>query len=386
MESSSGLRVAVFPPWPGHLGNRILTPGDHSTVCDAFSQWRAKAAAEGYKIDTRDLCPPAQADILWFVDLPTRRADFETAVAAARPGTKLVLHLLESPVYAALAHLPANQVWFDRILTYDPKVAASSNRHRLCRIPYSGKSVGRGPPFAERRIAVMVNTNQAHGWTEIRGKGHGRTARPGIGRFLTGWQLPWYRWFNPCPGNLCPWRRRLARAADRMPQPVLDVYGKNWRGERIHWWRYPRPRPYYCAMAAPGADSFPDQSQGHSRKLELIRRYRFTITAENQVGDCGYISEKLFDALLADTVPVYLGDKYITNLIPAAAFVDAREFRSPHQLLTHLAHMSESEWTRRRAAGQAWLESPAARSFSAEAFANTATQVLRELSPPRTST
>lgn len=381
MSLSSGLRVAVFPPWSGHLGNRILTPGDHCTVADSFAAWRARAADVGFQIDTHDICPPAQADILWFVDLPVRRRDFAAAVDAARPGTKLVLHQLESPLYADAAHQPANQARFDRVLTYNPKIAATSTRHRLCRIPYAFTRTSPGLPFAARRVAVMVNTNKVVGWTERRGRGHGRTARPGIGRFLTGWKLPWQRWFNPCPGDLLPWRRRLARAADRMPDPVLDVFGQYWRGERIHWWRYPRPRPYRCALEAPGGDTLPDLSQGHAPKLGLLPRYRFTIASENQFGDYGYVSEKLFDALQAGTVPVYLGDKHITELLPAEAFIDAREFRSPRRLLEHLSRMPESEWTRRRAAGQTWLQSPDAQSFGTEKFVETAIQVLHELNP-----
>jgi hypothetical protein len=85
------------------------------------------------------------------------------------------------------------------------------------------------------------------------------------------------------------------------------------------------------------------------------------------------------DALQADTVPVYLGDKHITDLLPAEAFVDARDFRSPRQLLEHLARMSEKEWNHRRAAGRSWLQSPGAKSFNTETFVNTAIQVLHEV-------
>jgi hypothetical protein len=84
-------------------------------------------------------------------------------------------------------------------------------------------------------------------------------------------------------------------------------------------------------------------------------------------------------------VPVYLGDENITDLLPAEAFVNVRGFLSLRHLLEHLARMPEAEWTRRRHVGQAWLRSSAAQSFSAETFARTATQVLRELSPPRAS-
>ena len=67
---------------------------------------------------------------------------------------------------------------------------------------------------------------------------------------------------------------------------------------------------------------------------------------ENFRGRRGYISEKIFDALHAGSVPVYLGEERIAEFVPQQAFVDARNFRTRRELLAYLQSCSEPEWTR----------------------------------------
>ena len=60
-------------------------------------------------------------------------------------------------------------------------------------------------------------------------------------------------------------------------------------------------------------------------KRTVISQYMFNLAFENSIED-GYVTEKPFDALMAGTVPVYLGDsKHLKRLLPhpkAAIFVD----------------------------------------------------------------
>ena len=63
-------------------------------------------------------------------------------------------------------------------------------------------------------------------------------------------------------------------------------------------------------------------------KDELSAEYRFVMAYENFRGRRGYISEKIFDALQAGSVPVYLGEERIAEFVPPEAFVDARNFRT----------------------------------------------------------
>jgi hypothetical protein len=100
---------------------------------------------------------------------------------------------------------------------------------------------------------------------------------------------------------------------------------------------------------------------------------------ENFRGRRGYISEKIFDALQAGSVPVYLGEERIAEFVPREAFVDARNFRTRRELLAYLQSCPEPEWGEMRQAGQKFLHSAAFRSFTDEAFAERMTDVSRNI-------
>ena len=55
-------------------------------------------------------------------------------------------------------------------------------------------------------------------------------------------------------------------------------------------------------------------------KIDFLKNYKFSICFENSKKD-GYISEKLFDAFEAGTIPIYFGDDSVTKLINNRAYI-----------------------------------------------------------------
>jgi alpha(1,3/1,4) fucosyltransferase len=55
-------------------------------------------------------------------------------------------------------------------------------------------------------------------------------------------------------------------------------------------------------------------------KIDYLSKFKFTIAFENS-RRTGYATEKLYDALRADTVPVYWGDPYVSKIVNPAALV-----------------------------------------------------------------
>jgi hypothetical protein len=105
-------------------------------------------------------------------------------------------------------------------------------------------------------------------------------------------------------------------------------------------------------------------------KREVINNYAFTMAFENSI-EAGYVTEKPFDALVAGSVPVFLGDsKHLKALIPhpkAVIFVD--DFHSITELSNYLkyllsnetAYEEHREWRKhfsyeKNVAGKKWLE------------------------------
>ncbi len=137
-----------------------------------------------------------------------------------------------------------------------------------------------------------------------------------------------------------PWEPPEARAAN----PVVWLCRN--RDDRIG-------RGDYAAalMAHVPVDSFGDVlrnqpqriASGDEARLDLYRRYRFTLAFENS--DCpDYVTEKLFDPLLAGSVPVYRGTETVAELAPhPGSYIDARDFSSPEELGRYLVHLAAHE-------------------------------------------
>jgi hypothetical protein len=76
----------------------------------------------------------------------------------------------------------------------------------------------------------------------------------------------------------------------------------------------------------------------------------------------------VIDALVAASVPVYLGAPDIAAQLPAQAFIDARAFSSSEAIAAHMEQMSESEAAAMIEAGQKFLRSAHGQRHTYEGF------------------
>lgn len=362
--------VLIRPPWSAWLANRMFAQAEGCVYGSAFSLWRRIAAEHGYYLDTWDMHPLVEADCVWMMDLPPQRRTYELARRKARKGTPFVLQTLESPLLGPQNFVEANYRHFDAVVRFALPIDETIGYFGY-QLPNMLQFPSSGIPFAERRCAVMLNTNRVEGYFAVRQPG--LTGLPGVGRIFSGWKLSFGTKVCPALGELYSWRRVLARTADGVDSSVLDVLGRGWRGEQISWFPgYPN-RPYSCAKGDVDCDE----------KRELFTHYRFGIAVENYHGHCGYISEKLFDTLMAGAVPVYLGEERIEECIPPDCFVDVRDFPDNRELLLYLRCCPAREWQTMRDAGQAFLNSERMVPFTEEAFAKRMVQVLKSVVPNR---
>ncbi len=82
---------------------------------------------------------------------------------------------------------------------------------------------------------------------------------------------------------------------------------------------------------------------GRATKLSTISRYRFTIAIENSIAR-DYVSEKLFDPLVAGSVPVYLGAPNVEDYAPGLrCLIDVRDFDDPRALAERLQALADDE-------------------------------------------
>lgn len=145
-----------------------------------------------------------------------------------------------------------------------------------------------------------------------------------------------------------PVRKRLVEGL--ATRQAIDLYGKGWDTDAHEAVRS------CCRGLIPAGE-----------KHQTLANYKFTLCFENAIFP-GYVTEKIFDAILAGSVPVYLGDPNILDTVPREVFVDARTHGDAEKLHHHLAAMPEDEYHARLKAGKEFLASAAFKHFDHETF------------------
>ena len=106
-------------------------------------------------------------------------------------------------------------------------------------------------------------------------------------------------------------------------------------------------------------------------KLEVLKKYKFSLCYENESEMNGLISEKIFDCFYAKTVPIFWGAKNIEDYIPKKCYIDFREFESYEELEKYISEMSIQEYGTRIDSIRKYLNSSNFGKHSSDYFAET---------------
>jgi hypothetical protein len=340
------MKVSVIPPGAALASNalfegRRLDSGPHSPNVhwmDGFAAVRRKAAAHGMVMATDDVLAVDEADIVVHMIYPSR----PTLVAEQkqrRPALKTVLVLLETAVGAAYTFNPRNHRDFDAVITYDDRLVDGRKYFPMRPRAYNRSRIRTGQSFSERRIGCLVGTDRPFRY------------RSGLGLMARGWHVSWRDWIDYvfCPGELIRYRTGLGKAFAAFPRGSFDIYGEGW--ER-------NPETAALALGIPARSA-----------LEYLGDYRYAMAIENHSGDHSLISERIWDALWGDSVPVYYGNTRIDRHIPRECYVDASKFRTPGDLLQSLVDTPEATWSAQRQAGRQFIQGRGVEPYLPEAFA-----------------
>lgn len=77
-------------------------------------------------------------------------------------------------------------------------------------------------------------------------------------------------------------------------------------------------------------------------KLELQSTCKFSIAYENEE-HLGYTTEKIFDALLSRSIPIYWGNPNIAQDFNSAAFIHARDFATQRELIDYIRQVDADD-------------------------------------------
>jgi alpha(1,3/1,4) fucosyltransferase len=140
----------------------------------------------------------------------------------------------------------------------------------------------------------------------------------------------------------------------------------------------------YRHVASPGeflnntdASDLLDRSAPNWRLSKIIyqRKFRFTIAAENRSFP-GYTTEKLYDALVAGTIPIYWGNPRVAEDIDPRSFVNCADFANFDEVVEQIRRIDQNpELAKEYLSRRDWLIRPVA--FYEEEIADFVARVAR---------
>ena len=107
------------------------------------------------------------------------------------------------------------------------------------------------------------------------------------------------------------------------------------------------------------------------RKSDVLKKYRFCLCLENRYGDYGYITEKIFDAMISGCIPIYFGAKDICKHIPKNCFIDLSIFSDYQELDIVLKSLTSSQIKEYQENIKCFLSSEKIYPFSIDCFVTT---------------
>jgi len=143
----------------------------------------------------------------------------------------------------------------------------------------------------------------------------------------------------------------------------FDLYGRGWD-------KAPFKESYKEAIAKSYQGAVDD-------KFKILKGFKFTICFENSIFP-GYITEKIFDAIFAGSIPIYLGAPDIKKYVPADVFIDFRDFKNYNDLYNFILSIDEEKYNNYLKAMRSFIVSDDYKKFSQEYFADRMLDIIED--------
>lgn len=302
----------------------------------------------GHRVATLDMDAPEAFDVAVFLDHPTVLNPLYRKLRQM-PGKKLYLFLMENEANRPDNYWPGNHRDFEKVFTWSSTLVDGKKYHKLflpLRIPEKF-AIDRQ---AKTKFCVTVASQKY--------SGH--------------------------PKELYSERVRAIRWFEAEHPGEFDLYGTSW--DRLYFsgglsrLNLLLQKCYSTFPKLGKAQRFPSWRGTVTSKNAVMRQYRFAIAYENAVFP-GYLTEKIFDALFAGCIPVYMGDPEVSKYVPAETFIDLRNFKGYPEVYKYMKGMSESEYQQYLAAIETFVRGEKVQLFGPEKLAQT---VLENIVQPHT--
>jgi hypothetical protein len=331
------MKVAFYSIFPSQMADRLfadpnVASGDNLLL--PYVRLRHAAQQHGIRCQTADMAEINQFDAFVFCEMP--ETDNLYLRHAKRSGKPTYLIITENYfIWKANASLKRYSE-FDVVFTYDDQAVDGK---RVIKLNYAF-DLPQSVDFSNERrltLAVMICSNPKRDRKNLIYAQRRNT-------------IHWFEKYHP---------------AD------LDLYGFGWERGTAPFQSHPflqrllirtgilrlLPRRKYLSWKGCVV-----------RKRDVLDKYRFGFCYENTDKIHGYITEKIFDIMLAGTVPIYLGARNTSCHIPQSCFIDRAGFPDHESLYTYLTTMPDIEYRTYQMNIQNFLSTSQSQEFSIARF------------------
>lgn len=180
--------------------------------------------------------------------------------------------------------------------------------------------------------------------------------------------IPYYYNYSPCEIPFTERKLITGISANKHSDYPKELYTARERAYDFFEAHYPEQFDFYGILW--DGTNHPCYKGTVTSKAEVFHHYRFALCFENTRTERDYITEKIWDCLNAQIVPIYLGASNIRDYIPETCFIDYEQFSSCEELATFLLSIDETRYREYLDAAEDLLHSDVIERFSGEQYAH----------------
>ena len=341
--------------YPGDINQGLFTPNARDNITEPFLLLRERCHELGYVLKRADRQALSECAVLLFWDASSirygtgvkglyRRLRYgddardwlsEAHRAGLADRVRLILWEPLSVHAKALDISIFNE--FPVVLTWNDELVDGKRFYKFCYPIPAHVPVVEKIDFAKKKLLVNISQNK----------------------------------FSVYPHELYSARRDAIRYFERKRPEDFDLYGVGW--DRPIIWFGSRWRRFGLRSVSKSYTSYRGTVK---HKWEVLPRYRFSLCYENCSDQPGYITEKIFDCMRADCVPIYWGAPNVTDYVDSDTFIDRRQFKSNEDLEEYICSIDKHQFEEFREAIKSYLESDKFKRFLSNTWVNVILKAL----------